>query len=756
MSTHHRPGWAVAAENAAGPAKRKPRLAFFRWTRAGLPAFLAAHAREQVTSLEQFFDVTVIDRDCDYGQVCDSLRPDLCVFESGVYAGNRAITNTSAHPDIPKLGFLHADAFDSSRAAFIADMARWGVSWFFTTSMSMAEYTPQIAKRLFVWPNAIDPNVFRDYQLAKNIPVLFTGSQAWHYPWRNGISRAVTPEFITMTMPHFGWGAGGGTDRMLHGADYARLLNASTFVPTCGTVARDVVRKHLEIPAAMACLVTERTASIEAFGFADMVNCVFAEEDDVVDKLQQLLRHPEELERVTRAGHDLVVEHHTNAQRSQVLQWFELVSQHGLDISLVQDWPDGRLRLAAGGENLTTSMIVSSGRDRQLIASGWNALQRGEYSDAQRDFLQSINYYFMPESAIGLAHAALFTGMWPEAHSWVSRTMTASMSYYGATEPDPVQWASKIRVLLCSGDLPAAADAAEQFAEMGHTELDRMRAAVATLTGRVSTAIRPAIPRASVCPPPPLGVDDWTRQLQTMLIACGQVELARGLRRESRDRSLELKGPVGRRTGMARGKSRVVAQLGRLSAGRTRSAPERWLRRRLSPLKRRLMTSTWSRYIGDFAQREPVSFALVVVGHDRASKSSRAVRRGLVANPEVRRVAAIESSDMRRGAIARPPTVAARVDMVRRAAEALSELDDYPRSLVFVTRGGSVVIEDVSILRRAATVIVEGTNEPSGQRILAELVGGDEHDLIDCRPEQGAGYAVFRRSTARRAVKGAE
>jgi hypothetical protein len=280
----------------------KPRMAFFRWTRPGLSLFLQSHVTEQLKSLEQFFEVFLIDRDCDYGEVCDRVRPALSVFESGVYAGDRTITHTESHPEIPKLGFLHADAFDSSRAAFVADMAAWGVEWFFTTSMSMAEYTPEIAERLFVWPNAVDPEVFRDYGLTKNVPVLLTGSQARHYPWRNGISRAVAPEFITMTMPHFGWNAEPGTGRMLQGEGYARLLNASIFVPTCGTMAKDVVRKHLEIPAAMACLVTQRTPSIAAFGFEDMVNCVFADERNVVGKLNDLLHNPDDLDRVTRAG----------------------------------------------------------------------------------------------------------------------------------------------------------------------------------------------------------------------------------------------------------------------------------------------------------------------------------------------------------------------------------------------------------------------------------------------------------------------
>ena len=726
---------------------RRPRMALFRRTRPGIPDFLTAHAREQVKSLECFFDVRVIEGDCDYDLVCDQLQPDLCVFESGVYAGRRVIRNIAAHPDIPRLGFLHADAFDSSRAAFVADMARWDVHWYFTTSMSMAEYTPEIAERLFVWPNAIDPGVFHDYGLEKNIPVLFTGSQAWHYPWRNAVSRVITPEFITMTMPHFGWGTERGTERMLHGEDYARLLNASIFVPTCGTVTRDVVRKHLEIPASMACLVTERTASVEAFGFADMVNCVFAGDSDVVDKLQYLLRHPEELDRVTRAGHRLVHDRHTLRERSQVLQWFELVTEHGIEIQLTQRWPDGVLSLAESGAGLDSAVVVSSGRDRQLIASGWQALLRGNYADAERDFRQCMNFFFMPEGAVGLTHARLLQGDWPGAREWMSRAMTSAMSYFGAHEPDPVQWACEIRVLMCSGDVAAATAAADAYPSMRHPELDRVRGAVAVLTGRAPLEPANATARASVCPVPAVSPDVWIRQLSAMLRACGQPESATLLAGLG---SLESTGATVRAArpapGSIRGVRRVETRLAQLRKG-DRSAFERWLRSRLSPLKRRLTSDAWSRSIGDYAKREPASHAIIVLGHDRWSRSTRAVRRGVMENPEMRGVTSIGSANRLWSLSGRPRGVRAEAEMTHRATESLTGLGDAAAPLVFLTRNGASLVPDTEILRRAATVILEGVNEPSGHRILRELIDRREFTLVDHRPGQGTGCAVLRRSS---------
>ncbi|SEM93251.1 Glycosyl transferases group 1 [Cryobacterium luteum] len=700
----------------------RPRLAFFRWTRAGLPAFLQAHVQEQRRSLEQFFDVVVIDADCDYDDVCTRLRPDLCLFESGVYAGNRVISNTSTHPGIPKLGFLHADAFDSSRAAFVADMARWDVHWFVTTSMAMAEYTPEIAGRLFVWPNAIDPAVFRDYGLTKNVPVLLTGSQASHYPWRNAVSRALVPEFITVNMPHFGWNSESATGRMLIGEGYSRLLNASSFAPTCGTIAQDVVRKHLEIPASMTCLVTERTASIEAFGFADMVNCVFATEDDVVDKLSYLLNNPEELDRITRAGHQLVHEHHTLAHRSQIRQWFELVQRHGTQIAITQQWPNGELSLAT--RPLPPQPASRPGRDRQLIESGWSALQRADYPAAQRDFVRCLNYFFIPEGAIGLIYTSLLQGDRAAAHDWLSRLQIAVLSHHRSEEPDPVHWAFEIRVALCRGDVHSATIAALMYPAMLHPELDRMRAVVATLTGH-DPGMGPEVVgqrRPSISPLPSLGLAEWHQHLLVMLQACGQPDLAVRLgpsEHARANRSL----PTGRMVlATRRAHHQVAVRMTRLRSGSTLAPAERWLRARLSPYRQRMTGTGWSRYLHGFVQGEPATRAVILLGSDSWSRSSRAVQRGLLSNPAITEVSVLDTPQ-------------------RMPADIVGQQN---ACLIFVAQSAIALIDDISLLHTATTVILEGIDAPAGYRILTALTTARGFRIVDQRPDWGGGSVVLR------------
>lgn len=84
--------------------------------------------------------------------------------------------------------------------------------------------------------------------------------------------------------------------------------------------------------------------------------------------------------------------------------------------------------------------------------------------------------------------------------------------------------------------------------------------------------------------------------------------------------------------------------------------------------------------------------------------------------------------------------------MERQTTESLQGPGDAARPLVFLTRDGATFVQDAGILRRAATVVLEGVNEPSGYRILRELVDSRAFDLVDHRPGHGGGCAVLRRS----------
>ncbi|MEV6343177.1 glycosyltransferase [Actinoplanes sp. NPDC051851] len=728
------------------PGVRKPRLVFFRMLQQGLPDFIRLHLREQVECLERSFDVVVIDHECDFGQVCDQYRPDLVLFESGAYTGKRQITNTAAHPEVPRLGFIHSDAYCLSRAASIADMARWGVEAFVSISVAMAEYTPEIADDLFVWPNFVDPGLYRDYAEPKLVPVFFTGSQAIHYPWRNRVSRAIAPNYPSLTTPHGGWFNQGRSARMVYGERYARLLNASEIVPTCGTIAKEVVRKHFEIPASRACLLTERTAAVEAAGFVDMENCVFADEQDVLDKLDHLFRNPDELARITDAGHRLVHTRHTAAQRDQVYQWYRLRTERRPGQRIVQPGPFAPLELA--GDTATGNRhVISGGLDRVLMRTAGEDIRRGRFAEAENAYLRCLNYHFMPEPVLGLARVALHTGRPDHALQRLQQTIEGTLLTHHSAEPDPVEWAYMVRALLCAGRSGEAVARAREYPGLRHPELDRIRSAVGLLNREAEELgeIRQAPVRASVHVLDQQSFVEWAGEFAAMLTACGQDGAAARLREHGTvvDR-LQPHEPVA--TGGSEG-NELLAK-GRLLRRKVHRRLEYEVRRRLH---RPEQVDAFTRVVRDLTEKEDLTDVLLL--GTAGPEQVKALTEGLGANPNrpavvsVRPGAGVVVDEHATGRPAGEPGGLAAF----RARRAIEGFD-----LVVVADEASAAGPHATEALGAAFVLLLGISTPAGYELCGRMLADPRYVLLDNDPDFGTGYAVFRRRRRTRPATGTQ
>jgi hypothetical protein len=491
-----------------------------------LPAFVRQHFDEHVQCLEFFFDVVVIGENCNYDEVCDRLQVDLALFESGVYVrSDRRIANTHRHPEIPKAGLLNADAYCITRSVFLSDMDEWGVENFFTISMSLPDRVPHLRDRLFVWPNSADTRRFRTYPGGKKTPILFTGSLASNYPWRARINHLLGKRFPIVALPHGGWFDASSTSNVLSGEPYARALSSSLIVPTCGTMAHELVRKHLEIPACGALLLTERTAAVEAAGFVDMETCVFADETDVVDKVEHLLAHPEEIERISTAGQNLVRTRHDIALRNQIFQWFELTKRRSTGETIAQPDPFGDMVLRPNGSCAAKAQEAVAGRDWTLVDAADKASAAGQFEGARAGYHAVLNYHYEPEAAIGMARTSLRCGDPAVARKWVWDSIIRYIRLR-ATEPDPVEWSVYILALLCAGRVRNAIRAAGRYDLLTHVELARVRHLLHRLAG-APPAAAPARCRLSIHRDRALSWAEWVEDVAQMLDACGQAEMAR-------------------------------------------------------------------------------------------------------------------------------------------------------------------------------------------------------------------------------------
>jgi hypothetical protein len=531
--------------NAVTTAVEKPALVYFQRKIATerLVKFVGLHYAQQVAALSRFFTVTVVNQDCDYDEVCDRHRPDVTLFESGLSCDGYqrlSIANTSAHPHVPKLGFFNADSFCKGRAAFLSDMDLWGVEAVFSMSTTLAEYLPDLSDRLFYWPNFIDPAVYRNYESYKVIPVVFTGSTASFYPWRRSIQKIVAAAYPSLLSPHTGYHRRS-EERVVWGESYARMLNAAWFAPACGMVAKEVVRKHFEIPACHTCLVTEKTPGLEAAGFVDMHNCVFAEPGDVLDKLDSLMRDPERLLAITGRGHDLVHARHTLAHRDEIFQWLQLRKGLQPGQRIIQENPFGRLRAVDQASQMRTGHLPLSADDRVLLRKGYAELWNGNVDLAMSLFtrcLNTIREIPVPEPQVGLALCHLFKGEAEEALRWLTAPLDMILVKNDTRDPDPVEWAYFIVALLCAGSVRRATHCGDRFPWLRHPELDRARLLLHLLNGQephMEAAPRVAGAsggssatgaRISVHQMPLCDTAEWLVRVRRMLGACGQTSLA--------------------------------------------------------------------------------------------------------------------------------------------------------------------------------------------------------------------------------------
>jgi hypothetical protein len=527
----------------------KPKLVFFQWDHRKAPLFIQLHMQLHSKCLSEFFEVVVINEDCDYQQVCDQYKPDLTLFESGFKSTLSCkinIQNTSTHPQIPKLGFHNGDSWCDCRAGFLSDMEHWGIETFFSISSTIAEHMPEITENLFVWPNFIDADVYRDYALSKTIPVLITGQVASLYPWRQKVNKVITQHFPSLICPHGGYSRS--VSRMFHGEQYARVINASWFVPTCGTVAKEVVRKHFEIPASRSCLITEQSPALEAAGFVDMQNCIFADEHNILDKLNYLFQNQDELESIINAGYNLVHSCHTLSQRDQILQWFNLHKELRNNQRIIQNDPFKPLTTLDNSAQTKSASIAFNGLDISLLQQGDEKLWAGKYEEAEVAYIKCINHIpWMPEPKLKLALCNLYKGDVNAALYWIVQPIQYTLGDYKAPDPDPVEWGYYAISLLCSGKLDEAKKHVDHFPLLSHPELDRARWVINFLSNPADKGDLQQYGegkskyRYSIHQLPHRSFEQWIQHLCEMLNACQQIDLAKTLTRAISSNVLSVK-----------------------------------------------------------------------------------------------------------------------------------------------------------------------------------------------------------------------
>jgi len=178
-------------------------------------------------------------------------------------------------------------------------------------------YLPEIADRFRWLPHSVNPEIFRDYRLPKEIDLLMMGQiVAMYYPVRKAMLERFKgrqgfvyhghPGYVDVPDDH---------PRFFVGERYAREINRAKLFATCGSKWHVPVAKYFEAPACKSCLLAPGGADFPDLGFVDGETFVECTIDNFEAKAEQILADPAALERITRRGHELVMDRHTTKRR---------------------------------------------------------------------------------------------------------------------------------------------------------------------------------------------------------------------------------------------------------------------------------------------------------------------------------------------------------------------------------------------------------------------------------------------------------
>jgi hypothetical protein len=106
----------------------------------------------------------------------------------------------------------------------------------------------------------------------------------------------------------------------VYGAQFTRGIEATRYGYTCGSAQHQHIRKHFEIAARGAVLVTAPVRGFEAMGFRDGVNCFVRMPEELPALHAELEQDPERAQAVASAGRDLVWSTHRVNNRARQLR----------------------------------------------------------------------------------------------------------------------------------------------------------------------------------------------------------------------------------------------------------------------------------------------------------------------------------------------------------------------------------------------------------------------------------------------------
>lgn len=196
------------------------------------------------------------------------------------------------------------------------------VDYLFTVGWGQSVQTyPHLQHKMQWFPHFVQTEIYKDYSLTRDIPLLLTGAVNDYYPLREKIVNAYAEDSRFIYHPHPGYRDYNRKEERQHliGENYAREINRSNIFFTCPSTLDYPVMKYYEALACRTLLLAPTFKELEDLGFIPGKHFVAIDENNFKEKAAYYLAHEKEREQIATEGYNFIRKNHTVRVRAKEL-----------------------------------------------------------------------------------------------------------------------------------------------------------------------------------------------------------------------------------------------------------------------------------------------------------------------------------------------------------------------------------------------------------------------------------------------------
>ncbi|WP_374187742.1 glycosyltransferase (plasmid) [Priestia aryabhattai] len=183
------------------------------------------------------------------------------------------------------------------------------------------ESYPEFMNKMEWIPHFVNTEIYKDYDLKKDIDLLMMGAVNNFYPLRQKILYSYNGDtsFIYHNHPGYRKFSTDEENRIYIGEKYAKEINRSKIFFTCPSIFNYPVKKYFQVLACRSLLLAPTFKELEDLGFMPDIHFISIDEYSFKEKAAYYLANEIERKKITDQGYHFVHQNHSVKIRAQQL-----------------------------------------------------------------------------------------------------------------------------------------------------------------------------------------------------------------------------------------------------------------------------------------------------------------------------------------------------------------------------------------------------------------------------------------------------